>query len=119
MMNLFIYFAAAYGFSVTLTLLHWGAGYRGLGMILDRLLFPSKWKEEIPADQRGGSLKTLVHCPACTGFWVALGMTAWLMPDLPWLSFRNFETRWMHSVAASGIIWIVHVVLTRLGQYDH
>ncbi len=118
-MNYFIYFAAAYGFSLTLTLLHWGAWYRGLGMILDRLFCPSKWKDEIPEAERGGPIKVLVHCPACTGFWVSLAMTQWLLPNIGWLNLHDFETRWMHSVSSVGIIWIVHVVLTKLGQYEH
>jgi hypothetical protein len=99
-----IYFMAVLGMAYSLTLLGIGAPYRWVGEKLDWLLF---------RNQKGSYLKVLVHCPACTGFWVALGFTFWHSPLGPlWIG------RFMTGLACTGGLWIVQVILTKLGQYE-
>lgn len=100
----FVFFAAVYGAAASLTILHIGAPYRALLTWIDRVLFRIEEK---------GPLKMLAHCPACTGFWLALGATFWHSPLGPW-----WLDRVMVALASTGIIWIVHVILARLGMYD-
>lgn len=58
-------------------------------------------------------MKVLAHCTACTGFWVALAGTFWHAPLGPLWSDRVAV-----ALAATGLIWIAHVAMVRLGMYD-
>ncbi len=100
----FIFFAAVYGLSVSLTVLGIGAPMRWALTKLDFALF---------RNETGSYLKTLAHCPACLGFWIALGATFWHAP-----LGRFWADRLAVALAAVGINWIAHVTLSKLGQYE-
>jgi len=95
-MKALVFFLAAYGAALALTVLDFGIPYRWLG------------------EKIGEPAKTFVYCPACTGFWLALaGAFFWYSPagEGPLDAIAS-------ALAASGLIWIVHVVLSKLGQND-
>ena len=62
-------------------------------------------------------LGALARCPMCLGFWV--GAAGALMPSL-----RVVDTGFLpcdlilSGAASSGWCWMVHVVMTRMGQND-
>lgn len=115
-MKLFLFFAAVYGAAASLAVLGFGAWFRSAGVWLDRGLFKTRWVVAIPEEQRGGPIRTFVHCPACLSFWIGLAMTFWLLPFAGW-SAGDAAERVVHALAATGVTWVVHVVLTKLGQY--
>ena|SRR3972149_4463752 len=99
-MKLVIFLLAAYGLSVALALLHIGKPYRWLG-------------EKI-------KLGVLVNCPSCTAFWIGLLLSIlWASP-----ASDIAEGRWswmphvVDGLAASGVTWIAHVALTKMGQHE-
>ena len=100
----FLFFAAVYGVAASLALLGIGAPFRWAMARLDYSIF---------RNENGSYLKTLAHCPACLGFWVALGATWWHAP-----LGRFWLDRIAVALSATAMIWIVHVTLTKLGQYD-
>lgn len=104
------FFLAVYGLAAALTVLGVGALFRTVGSKIDKLVFPWKWVD--PAKQ-GGPIRMFVHCPACVGFWVALGATWWHAPLGPAVADRIVV-----ALVATAFIWMVHVTLTRLGQYE-
>lgn len=115
-MKLFLYFAAAYGAAASLGVLGIGAPFRAAGTWLDRKLFWNRWLVAIPEEERGGPVRTLVHCPACLSFWIGLALSFWLLPFAGW-SAGDAADRVIHALAVTGATWAVHVVLTKLGQY--
>ena len=91
-----VYFLAVYGLSLALTVLSIGTYYRELG------------------EKIGGEIKTLVYCPACTGFWIALIFAfLWHSPAGP-----SILDRLASALAGSGLTWIIHVTMVKLGQND-
>lgn len=110
----FIYFAAVFGLSASLTLLHVGEVYRRPGLWLDRLLFKKRWLQSIPEDKQGGPIKHLVHCPSCTSLWVSIAFSnLWYCP---------LAGGWMEKgavgLASVAIVFATHVILTKLGLYE-
>jgi hypothetical protein len=101
---------SVYGLSVALTVLGVGSFFRSAGTKIDKLLFPWHWVD--PQKPMGGAVHMFAHCPACVGFWIALGATWWHAPLGPAPLDRVAV-----ALAATGVIWIVHVTLTKLGQY--
>jgi hypothetical protein len=110
----FIYFAAVLGAALSLTLLHVGEVYRRSGTWLDRALFKKRWLESIPANERGGPVKQLVHCPSCTSFWVSIAFSnLWYCP---------LGGGWMEKAAiALGCVALTftwQVIAFKLGLYE-
>ena len=115
----FLFFAAVYGTAASIALLHVGSPVRFLFTLIDTKLFPSSWAEFIPASQRGGPIRKLVHCPACLSFWIALAASILVYsPAGHHLGLPVIPRVIVDSLASVGIIFCVHVVLTKLGQYD-
>lgn len=106
MMRAFFFFAAVYGAATSMALLKAGAPFRWVMKTLDRVIFRNK-KEE------GGFLTMMSQCPACLGFWIALGDAFYYQPLGP-----RIADHLMAAFSAVGLIWIVHVTLTKLGQYE-
>lgn len=110
----FVYFAAVFGASAALVLLHVGAIYRGLGIWLDRLIFRKQWREEVPEGKRGGPLSKLVACMACTSFWVSIILSrVWYSP-LP----GGLADQIVVALASVGIVFALYVILVKLGLYE-
>lgn len=110
----FIYFAAVLGASAILTLLHAGEVYRGLGLWLDRKLFPKRWAETIAENDRGGPIKVLVRCPSCTSFWVSLALSnLWYCPLA-----GGWGEKGVVALAAVAIVFSWQVLAVKLGLYD-
>lgn len=99
-MTILLFLLACYGLALALTQLHVGIPYRWAG-------------EKI-------GLKILVHCPACTAFWIGLALSyLWCSPALSISGATDWHRHAAHAVdglAACGFSWIVHVVLVKLGQ---
>jgi len=115
----FLFFAAVYGTAASIALLHVGSPVRFLFTLIDTKLFPSLWADFIPASQRGGPIRKLVHCPACLSFWIALAASILVYsPAGHHLGLPVIPRVIVDSLASVGIIFCVHVVLTKLGQYD-
>ncbi len=104
MMKAVLFFAAVYGAAISLALLRVGGPFRWVLTSLDFLIFRNK---------EGSHLAAFAQCPACLGFWIALGSTFWYAPLGPAVLDRVAT-----AFAAVGLIWIVHVTLSKLGQYD-
>lgn len=55
--------------------------------------------------RRGMLLATFIYCPSCTGFWIGLGLGAWLWPygvvDVPWTQVGESGV----AAMALGAIW--------------
>lgn len=115
----FLFFAAVYGTAASLAILAIGAPWRATGTWLDMKLFPSRWADDIPGDRRGGAVRIFVHCPACISFWTGV-LFSWLVhsPAKVHLQIPFASSLVIDGLASAGIIWFIHVVLTRLGQYD-
>lgn len=64
-------------------------------------------------NEEGSWLKTFSQCPACLSFWIALGATFWHAPLGPGIFDRVAV-----ALAMVGMVWIIHVTLSKLGQYD-
>jgi hypothetical protein len=109
---------AVFGAAYSLTVLGIGALYRSIGTELDQLLFKNQWREAIAPDRRGGLIHKFVHCPACNSFWLSLGATFWYCPVNRWVLGPCIVDRLAVSFASVGIVWIIHVILTKLGQYE-
>lgn len=99
-----VFFFAVYGIAISLALLKVGAPFRWVMSRLDLRIF---------RNEEGSYLKTLSQCPACLGFWIALGATFWHAPLGPFIVDRLAV-----ACAMTGLIWIVHVTMTKLGQFD-
>lgn len=99
-----IFFAAVYGAAISLALLRVGAPFRWVMSRLDYWIFRNKERSH---------LKMMAGCPSCLGFWLSLGATFWYAPLGPFIFDRLAV-----AFASVGIIWIVHVTLTKLGQFD-
>ena len=110
-----LFYAAVYGAAASIALLHVGSPIRYLATVIDRRLFPSM--SDSPA--RGGPIKVLFHCPACLSFWISLAASifvyspAWAHFGVPLIPRLIVD-----SLSSTGIIFCVHVVMTKLGQYD-
>lgn len=115
----FLFFAAVYGTAASLAILAVGAPFRAFGIWLDQKLFPHRWIVVISEDRRGGAIRIFVHCPACISFWTGV-LFSWLVhsPARTHLALPLVSSLIIDGLASAGIIWCVHVVLTRLGQYD-
>lgn len=105
-MKAFFFFAATYGAATSMALLKAGAPFRWVMDTLDRVIFRKKNEED-------GFLAVLARCPACLGFWIAFGDAFYYKPLGP-----TIADHLMAAFAAVGLIWIVHVTLTKLGQYS-
>lgn len=131
----FLFFAAVYGAAASLALLGFGVWWRAAGTWLDRKLFPSWWPPPVEingkfeyityeapdpmAELKGGALRIFVHCPACLSFWIAaLGSWRLYSPARAHFGCSPLVAIVIDGLGAAGIIWCVHVVLTRLGQYN-
>lgn len=115
----FLFFAAVYGVAASLAILAVGAPFRMIGIGLDRMLFPHRWADDVGEDRRGGALRIFVHCPACISFWTAL-VLSWTLYS-PSKAHFGIGLPWSLAVdglVSVGIIWCVHVAMTKLGQYD-
>jgi hypothetical protein len=115
----FLFFAAVYGAAASLALFKVGASWRLIGTWIDQRLFPRYWAPAIPPEQRGGPVRGFVHCPVCISFWVAVLFS--LEVHSPSKIHLEAVFPWslvIDGLASAGIIWCVHVALTRLGQYD-
>lgn len=115
----FLFFAAVYGMAASLAILAVGAPWRAIGTILDQKLFPHRWADDIPGDKRGGALRIFVHCPACISFWTGV-LFSWFVysPARDHFGCSRILSLPIDGLASAGIIWCVHVVLTKLGQYE-
>lgn len=115
----FLFFAAVYGMSASLGILAIGAPWRAVGVFIDRMLFPSRWTDDIPGDRRGGAVRIFVHCPACISFWTG-ALFSWLVhsPAKTHLGIPFVSSLVIDGLASAGIIWCVQVILTKLGQYE-
>ena len=110
----FIFFTATFGVAYCLSLLHVGRIYRELGTMLDRKIFPKRWADSILENQKGGPIRIFVHCPACNSFWIAFAASSlWYSP-----LGSGFPDRLAVSFASVAVTWAVHVILTKLGQYE-
>ena len=109
-----IFFLATFGVAYCLTVLYIGRIYREAGTMLDRFLFKRRYDDSIPPAQQGGPIRHYIHCPACNSFLIAFIMsTFWYSP-----LGSGLPDRLAVSFASVAVTWIVHVVLTKLGQYD-
>lgn len=63
--------------------------------------------------EEGSTLKLFSQCPACLSFWISLVATFWHAPLGPWIWDRVAV-----SIAMVGLVWIIHVTLSKLGQYE-
>lgn len=108
-----VFFAAVYGLSISLAVLGIGGPFRAAGTWLDRKLFSKRWLKRTKPEERGGPIHRFVHCPACLAFWAALGGTGWHAPLGP-----AWPDRITVALAATGMTWVVHVILYKLGQYE-
>jgi hypothetical protein len=115
----FLFFASVYGAAASLAILTVGSIWRAIGTWADQRLFPYRWTDDIPADRRGGALRTFVHCPACISFWVGVAFSLMIYsPSKAHFGVPLFWSLVVDGLSSVGIIWCVHVILTRLGQYD-
>lgn len=105
-MKVIFFFAAVYGCAASMALLKAGAPFRWVMKTLDRVIFRNK-------SEAGGVLTVLSQCPACLGFWIALGDAFYYKPLGP-----TIADHLMAAFAAVGLIWIIHVTLTKLGQFE-
>ena len=114
-----LFFAAVYGMAASLAILAVGSPWRFLGTLLDQKLFPSRWADDIPGDRRGGAVRIFVHCAACISFWSGV-LFSWFIysPAKTYFSIHRVPALAVDGLASAGIIWCIHVVLTKLGQYD-
>lgn len=99
-----VFVLAVYGAAISLALLKVGAPFRWVMSRLDYKLF---------RNEEGSTLKAFSQCPACLSFWISLGATFWHAPLGPWILDRLAV-----SIAMIGVVWIIHVTLTKLGQYE-
>lgn len=106
-----VFVLAVYGTAISLALLKVGGPFRWVMSRLDYALF---------RNEEGSWLKTLSQCPACLSFWISLILSYWLMPvgTAGATLLEAIVTRVIWSLAMVGFVWIVHVTLSRLGQYD-
>jgi len=115
----FIFFAAIYGLSVSLAVLPVGKPWRATGILFDRLVFPNRWLSFLPENERGGLIRIFVHCPACVSFWAGALSSAFIYsPARLYLHVDPIVAMAIDGLASTGIIWAIHVTLTKLGQYD-
>jgi hypothetical protein len=105
-MREFFFFAAVYGAAASMALLKAGVPFRWVMQTLDRVIFRNKTED-------GGVLTMMSKCPACLAFWIALGDAFYYKPLGP-----TVGDHLMAAFAAVGLVWIVHVTLSKLGQYD-
>jgi hypothetical protein len=115
----FIFFAVIYGAAASLTILSVGSPWRLIGTFIDQKLFPARWVVGIPSNQRGGAIRIFVHCPACVSFWIG-ALFSWILysPARTYFEISRIPALAVDGLASAGIIWFIHVVLTRLGQYE-
>ena len=99
------FFLAVYGAALALTVLQAGEPYRWAGERVDRWVLRRKNNAENP-----GPFTTLTNCPACTSFWVGLPSAYF------WHSPSGFFVA--DAFACVGIVWMIHVTLTKLGQKE-
>lgn len=99
-----VFFLAVYGAALSLALLKIGAPFRWTLSRLDYWIF---------RNEEGSYLKTFSQCPACLGFWISFAATFWHAPLGP-----NIFNRLAVSLACVGLIWIIHVTMTKLGQFE-
>ena len=114
-----IFVLAVYGTAISLAILSVGAPWRVVGSAIDRLIFPSRWNADVSHDRKGGAIRIFVHCPVCISFWVA-ALFSWLFYS-PSQAHLEIGYPWIlvvDGLASVGIIWCVHVVMTKLGQYE-
>jgi len=109
----FLFLAGTLGASLALGVLAVGHPFRAAASLLDRFLFPRSWE----GGGQGGPLRMLAHCPACLSFWIALALSFWIVPFRSW-SCREIVERILLGLSATAVTWVVHVVLTKLGQYN-
>jgi len=106
-----VFALAVYGAAISVALLKVGAPVRWVLSRLDYMIF---------RNEQGSWLKTLSECPACLSFWISFLLSYWLMPigtAGPTL-LEALLTRGIWSVAMVGFTWIVHVTMSKLGQYE-
>jgi len=117
-MREFLFYTAIYGAAVSIAVLQVGAPIRRLFTAIDRFLFPSLWRDDLPEDRRGGPLRILIHCPACVSFWIALfGSVRIYSPARTHFAIPFVDGLILDGFSSVAIIWFVHVVMTKLGQY--
>lgn len=99
-MRTLVFLLAAYGISHALTALTIGTPFRRLMTRLGKI--PGHFS----------------HCIACTGFWVGLALSFLWSPmgadDVHGMSRLGLHV--VDSAAASGVNWLLYIVMVRLGQ---
>lgn len=122
-MRIFLFLLAEMGLSWSITVLAIGAPIRQL---FDTLfgrppkLIKGKGGKKKYVEAELTKLQILVRCPACIGFWIALAISKGIYsPCLDsGLTGVIILASVLDGLVAVGVNWVMHVVLTRLGQYD-
>lgn len=115
----FLFYSAIGGFCLSLAVLKAGVLWKAVMTWLDMKLFPSRWADSIVPSERGGPLRFFAHCPACISFWISMLVSAFIYgPSRVHLGVPLVVGMLLDGFSSVGIIWFVHVVLTKLGQYE-
>jgi len=116
----FLFFSGIAGFAFSLAILAVGNPWRRILSWVDEKLFPHRWAEDLPTSQRGGAIRVFAFCPACISFWTAMAVSAFIYSPsrVHIVGIQFIPGLLLDGFATVGIIWTVHVTLTRLGQYE-
>lgn len=109
------------GLSWSITVLAIGAPIRMLSDLLTlRKTSPGSTAAGSNDAQPLSKIQILFRCPACIGFWVACGLSALVYsPSIDCgLTRVIILASVLDGLVAVALNWVMHVVLTRLGQYD-
>lgn len=120
-LKIYLFYLAVMGLSWSITILAVGAPLRWIVDLLTKKKPSPGSATTAPDDEKHPHpLKIFFSCPACVGFWVAYIMSALLYsPALDCgLTRVIILASVLDGLVAVALNWVMHVVLTRLGQYD-
>ena len=60
----------------------------------------------------------LFYCPPCLAFWIGIAFSKWVFsPSKPFVD-ASWKSLVVDGLAASGVVWLIHLMASWLGRGD-
>lgn len=114
-LSLFIFLTAVYGLATAIAVLKIGQHIFGVGYCAKKKCKEKGHPKELRRFLgRIPGVGDLFYCPPCLAFWIALGLSAFVLSPTSLVVHIRWLSSILDGLMACGVVWLIHAVAERL-----